>query len=387
MQKVTLKLKPGSRARVLKGHPWVFAGEVERLLPDSMNGQGVALIDARGHLLGSGIYNRQSKIIWRRYSRKDQPFDRSFLQLALEASLQRRDLFDYGRLAWSEADHLPGLVVDKMGNAVVVQAMTCAMDQQLPTIIEVLQKKLNPVTIVLRNDAPTRQYEGLPLEIQTIGDPESVRGWHTIDNVDYYLDLSSSHKTGFYLDQREQHRRIAQLAPGRKVLDAFCNQGSFALHCARAGASSVLAIDVSEKCCQQVSQNAEQNQLAVEVQCANMFDWFTEHKNERFDLIILDPPSFARNKGAVEGALRGYKELNLRALNMLNTGGILATYACSQTISESLFFELLIAAAQDARVEARLIEKTGQPADHPVLLNVPETHYLKGAILAVQGNW
>jgi len=190
-------------------------------------------------------------------------------------------------------------------------------------------------------------------------------------------------KTGFFLDQRQQHLNIARHAKGRRVLDAFCNQGGFALNCAKAGASHVLAIDSSQDCVNAVKRNAEHNALKIETCCANMFDWFTQNRDERFDLIILDPPSFARSKQQLEGALRGYKELNLRALKQLNPGGILATYSCSHGVSADAFFSTLVDAAADSRRNVRLLERTGQPLDHPVLVTMPQSQYLKGLVVSV----
>ena len=382
-QDAVLRLKPSKRARVLHGHPWVFDNEIEQPLPTACNGQGVTLVDAKDRPLGSGIYNGHSQIVWRRYSRDACAFDRAYLQRALETSVQQRAQAAYARLVWSEADHLPGLVVDKFASVLVVQALTLAVDQQLPVITEILQTLLQPQDIIFRNDAPTRQYEQLPLAVSSLSGQPLAPEWHTIDGLQYRLDFQASHKTGFYLDQRDQHQQVATYASGKRVLDAFCNQGAFAMHCAKAGAESVLAIDIAEQCCELTRTNVAQNQLQVQVEQANMFDWFASHKQERFDLIVLDPPSFARNKRAVESALRGYKELNLRALKALNPGGVLATYSCSQSITETLFFGVLAEAAADAKRDVQLLEKTGQPLDHPVLLNAPETHYLKGAIVRV----
>lgn len=383
MSLLTLKLKPTKRARVMQGHPWVFASEIADALPDVAQGQGVRLEDAKGRFMGCGIYNGQSQIVWRRYSRKERPFDATFLKQAIEKSVASREAEHCCRLIWSEADGLPGLVVDKFNDVLVVQALTLAMDKALPDVVEILQTLIKPAVIIGRNDAPSREHEGLPLETKTLAGEKLDETWVGIDGFQYLLDFYGSHKTGFYLDQRGQHMQVGRYAKGRRVLDAFCNQGAFAMHCARAGAESVLAVDISEQCCELARKNVACNELNVEVQQANMFDWFSKNKRECYDLIVLDPPSFARNKRAVPGAVRGYKELNLRALKMLNPGGILATYSCSQSIDETLFFDVLREAAGDAKLDVRLLGKTGQPSDHPVLINAPETHYLKGAILEV----
>jgi len=381
----SIQLRRGKRRpRVLDGHPWVFANEVEGdSLPPAgkADGGAVALKDPKGRFLGAGIYNGDSQIIWRRFSREPCAFDHAFLAGALDAALARRGDERFCRLVWSEADGIPGLVVDRFEEEVVVQALTLAVDQQLDTIAKLLSERLKPAEIVYRNDAPTRALEGLELEVRTrsgAGLPPRV---FAIDGIACELDLMHAQKTGFYLDQRVQHRRVAGLAAGRRVLDAFCNQGSFGLQCAKAGAAGVLGIDSLAEAIERARLNAARNELEAAFEEANVFDWFTAHRDERFGLIVLDPPSFARNRRALAGALRGYKELHLRALNLLAPGGVLASYACSQHVTREAFFETLREAAADAGAAVRLIERTGQPPDHPVLLNFPESEYLKGLIV------
>lgn len=381
---VSLKLKPGPAPRVLRGHPWVFSGEVTRLLPAEHNGQAVELRDSRGRFLGVGLYNGRSQIIWRRLSRDKAAFDEAFLAQALEAAIARRTPDTARRLVWSEADGLPGLVVDQFGDVLVVQALTAGMDQALPLITECLKRLLSPSEIVYRNDAPSRKLEGLETTVTTLSGERAGATWMTLDGIEFFIDLQGGHKTGFYLDQRAQHRGVAALTKGRRVLDGFCNQGGFALHCAQAGAASVLAVDISEECVQTARLNAGKNRLAVDFSVMNMFDWFTANRSESFDLIVLDPPSFARSKKSLDGALRGYKELNLRAMRLLSPGGILATYSCSQNVAPAQFMDVLAEAAGDARRDFIVREETGQPADHPVLLGMPESHYLKGAILQLR---
>jgi 23S rRNA (cytosine1962-C5)-methyltransferase len=376
----------------LRGHPWVFAGELREAVPPEAHGQAAVLRDAGGRPLGAGLCSARSAIVWRRYSRQPIPFDRKFIDSALAAALAHRAAAGLTgpvrRLVWSEADHLPGLVVDQYGPALVVQSLTSGIEAALPEICAALQERFAPEEIILRNDAPARRHEGLPLEARTLsGRPYPAR-WLAIDGIEYFVDLPGAQKTGFYLDQRAQHRRVAEFAKGRRVLDGCCNQGAFALQCAKAGAQSVLGVDSSAASVAQSVQNAEHNQLAdvAQFETANLFDWFTARKDARsqFDLIILDPPSFAPKRGALAGAMRGYKELNLRALRMLAPGGILATYCCSQNVTTTAFLDTLADAAADAHRETRLLEVTAQPPDHPVLLSCPETHYLKGAIVEVE---
>ncbi len=379
-----LKLKPTTHARVLRGHPWVYAGEVQKLLPASYDGQAVELRDSRGRSLGSGLYNSKSQLVWRRFSREARPFDAAYVRGAIQRAAARRASEPFRRLVWSEADHLPGLVVDQFEDVLVVQALALGVDRALPLISDILDELFRPAEIVYRNDAPTRKHEGLEAEARTrSGRPLEPR-WFKIEGFEYHVDLVGGQKTGFYLDQRAQHRRVASFAKGRRVLDCFTNQGAFALHCARAGAAGVTAVDISEDCIGASRRNAERNGLSVDFVAANVFDWFGEHREDTFDLIVLDPPSFARNRQAVPAALRGYKELHLRALRMLTPGGILATYSCSHHVDHQTFLGTLADAAGDARREVRLLEETGQPSDHPILITMPESQYLKGLIVQAE---
>jgi len=380
-----LSLKNDARkARVLHGHPWVFAGEIAKQPPPETDGEGVIMRDAKGRFLGSGICNSSSQIVWRRYSRNQQVFDEAFLREAIARAISRRSQDSVRRLVWSEADELPGLIADQYGDVLVLQALTLAVDKRADLIAQILLELTGASDVLFRNDAPGRKYEGLSIEVRTLSGKAIEPRWQNIDGVEYFLDLAGAQKTGFYLDQREQHRLVGSYAAGRRVLDGFCNQGAFALQCAMQGATSVLGVDSSELAIEQARANAERNSLSATFETANLFDFFTNKREEQFDLIVLDPPSFARNKASIDGALRGYKELNLRAMRMLSPGGILATYSCSKSVSRELYMEMLTYAAADAGRRVRVIAQTGQPADHPVILGTPETAYLKGAILEVE---
>ena len=291
------------------------------------------------------------------------------------------------RLVWSESDDLPGVVVDQFGNALVVQVQTLAMAKCEALLGDLLMELLRPVEIIFRNDAPIRRLEGLPLEVRThSGRPWEPR-WVAIDGLDYWLDLQGGQKTGFYLDQRAQHTVVAKYCAGKRVLDAFCNQGPFALQAARAGAAQVLGLDSAEDAIAAARRNAERNGLRAEFAVANVFDWFNEPAREGevpWDVIILDPPPFAKSKSALAGALRGYKEINLRALQRLAPGGVLATYTCSHHMHDAELRDVLAGAAADAKRKARVLEFCHQPPDHPVLLTMPESEYLRGYILQVE---
>lgn len=380
----SLILKPRSRSRVLSGHPWVFAGEVQALLPEAENGKTVLLRDSRKRVLGSGIYNSHSKIVWRRYSMDKVPFSMAYIRGALERAINRRALESCRRLVWSESDGLPGLVVDQFDKVLSVQALTLAIDMRLPAIATHLLDLTGAEKVVFRNDASVRKLEGLDTYIRTFEDQPLEPFSINIHGITYVVDLLEGQKTGFYLDQREQHELVASYAKGRNVIDAFCNQGAFALQCAKAGASSVLGIDSSDTAIEAARENAKANELEVDFQVANVFDYFTEHRDKSFDLVVLDPPPFARSYGQLEGALKGYKEINLRALKALTAGGILATYTCSQAVSMDRFTEMLIEAATDAKRSVRILHHCYQAADHPIMLSMRESEYLHGLILEVE---
>lgn len=380
----TLKLKRSTRPRVLQGHPWVFANEVEQVLPSKWDGEAVACRDARGRLLGSGIFNSRSQIVWRRFSSRNISLDEDFIRPALSGAIGRREAEEVRRLVWSESDDLPGLVVDQYQDVLVVQALTLAMDKRLARIGDFLDELLHPREIVFRNDAPVRTREGLDLGVSTRSGGAVPAWWSSIGGIDFRVDLTQGQKTGFYLDQRHEHRRVARMASGRRVLDAFCNQGGFGLHCAKTGAASVHGVDSSREAVDQAGQNAEHNGLAASFETANVFDFLRREEAASWDLVILDPPPFAKSRAEMQGALRGYKEINLRAMKRLSPGGILATYACSHHMSHSIFLELLGQAAWDAKRKTRVLEFCHQPPDHPVLPTMPESEYLRGFLLEVE---
>ena len=381
-----LNLKKGVTHRILKGHPWIYQSEVQDLLPPSLDGKTVTCRDMQGRLLGTGIYNSKSQIIWRRISRGEVELDTAFLKKAILKAVERRVDEPFRRLVWAESDDLPGLVIDQFGKVIVVQTLTLAFEKRKQEIAGILDELFSPREIIFRNDAPVREREGLPREVLTQSGKNWPQQWYRIRGFDYFLDLQAGQKTGFFLDQRDAHQQVAQYAKGRRVLDAFCNQGSFSMHCARAGASHVTGVDISESCIKQALKNASQNACEADFTCDNVFDFLSARKEVRdlYDLIILDPPSFARNRGAVSGALRGYKELNLRAMRLLSADGILATWSCSQHIHKESFMNILKDAAVDSGRQVELVSVVGQPADHPVILQIPETEYLKGAIVCVR---
>lgn len=394
MQSPSLKLKANAKARILTGHPWVFSNEVETLLPSEQDGEVVECRDRTGRFIGCGIYNSHSQIIFRRLSRDRVTLDEPYLREALQRAIARRSSTPeragepvVRRIVWSEADDLPGVVVDQFGDTLVLQIQTLAMEKRTEIITALLTELLKPAEIIYRNDASIRRLEGLPQHVRTQSGKHWEARWLKIDGIEYWLDLQNSQKTGFYLDQRQQHAAVARYCAGKRVLDAFCNQGSFALHAARAGASEVLGLDSAADAIQAAQRNAEQNKLSVQFGLANVFDWFNDSSRSiepLWDLIVLDPPPFAKSKAALEGALRGYKEINLRAMQRLVPGGLLATYTCSHHMQDADLRLVIAQAATDARRRVHVVEWCHQPSDHPVLATMPESEYLRGYILRVE---
>jgi 23S rRNA (cytosine1962-C5)-methyltransferase len=381
------KLKANANSRVLSGHPWVFANEVEAPLPPECDGEVVECRDRTGRLLGTGICNGRSQIVWRRLSRDRVVLDEAYIQGALERAVARRAPGGFRRLVWSESDDLPGVVADQYGDAVVVQIQTLAMERRSALIGDLLDRVLRPADVIFRNDAHIRRLEGLELETHTRSGAAWEPRWASIDGLETWLDLMGGQKTGFYLDQRAQHAAVARYCAGARVLDAFCNQGSFALHAARAGAAMALGLDSAPEAVEAARRNAERNSVRAQFEVANVFDWLNDPSNKpgpSWDVIILDPPPFAKSRSALEGALRGYKEINLRAMQRLSPGGVLATYTCSHHMQDADLRSVLSAAASDAKRRVRVLEFCHQPPDHPVLLSMPESEYLRGYILKVE---
>ena len=387
-QQPSLKLKPNVRSRVLSGHPWVFANEVVGLLPPDCDGQVVECRDRTGRFLGSGLYNGKSQIVWRRLSRDSVSLKADYIRGALKRALARRGgTGGCRRLVWSESDELPGVVVDQFEEALVVQIQTLAMETVSALVGDLLHELVGSAEIIFRNDATIRRLEGLPLERHTrSGQPWAPR-WVRIDGIEYWLDLEAGQKTGFYLDQRPSHTAVARYCAGKRVLDAFCNQGPFALQAARAGAAHVLGLDSAADALDAADKNAKQNGLKAEFAAVNVFDWLNDAaraKDPSWEVVVLDPPPFAKSRGAMEGALRGYKEINLRAMRMLAPGGILATFSCSHHMQDADLRGVLASAAADAKRRVRILEWCHQPPDHPVLATMPESEYLRGYIAAVE---
>ena len=381
-----LVIKP--RSRIFHGHDWIYSSEVQKIFGDPKPGDVITLKDFRDRPLGSAIYNPDSQIVARRISRRKQDLDADFFDRRLRRALNLRETMGFTepvyRLVWSEADGLPGIVIDRYGEAFTLQTLTLAMDQRKGMIVDAMQRLFGAeITVIERNDSSIRKAEGLEPVVGLLAGAWNGPITITVNGLIQEVDLLEGQKTGIYLDQLDAYAAVAALSTGKNVLDCFCNQGGFALHAAKAGAASVLAIDISESAVAATRVNAERNGLTLEAQEANVFDFLKEAETaeRKFDLIILDPPSFTKSRKAVSGAMRGYKEIHLRALKLLTPDGILSTYCCSHHVSEQEFFDVIVDASVDAKRNLRLIAAHGQRRDHPVIVTLPETKYLKGFTL------
>jgi 23S rRNA (cytosine1962-C5)-methyltransferase len=370
--------------RVFDGHPWVYRSDITAA--DAQPGAVVRVEGPRGRPLGSAFFSDRSEITIRMLVRGDTPADAAFFRRRLEQAIGFRaslgiDATAY-RLVHGEGDLLPSLVIDRYGDYLVVQALSQGSDRLLPQLIGDLVELTGAKGILARNDPRVRQLEGLAQEVKVLhGEVPAVVEVRE-GAVHYSVDLFHGQKTGLFLDQRENREAALRYASGR-LLDTFSYNGGFALALAPR-CDDVLAVDISEDAVARIQLNAQRNRLAnVTARAMNVFDELREleRKGEQFDTIVLDPPAFAKNKASVPKALSGYKEINLRALKLLRPGGYLVTCSCSYNVNESAFADVIAAAAADARADVAVVEKRLQARDHPVLMTVPETYYLKCFIL------
>ncbi|MBK1789667.1 class I SAM-dependent rRNA methyltransferase [Persicirhabdus sediminis] len=372
------------RSRIFHGHDWVYASEIRKTFGNPQAGDVISMKDFRDRPLGTAIYNPNSQIVARRFSRRKQKLDLEFFTRRIGQAIEYRKSAgldpELARIVWSESDALPGIVVDRYGDHLVLQTLTLAMYNVREVIVEALVEQLAPKSIILRNDAPSLIAEGIPQEVALVHGENPGQFIIEANGIKFEIDLLDGQKTGLYLDQLDAHAAIAKYAKGKRVLDCFCNQGGFALACAKAGAASVTAVDVSESAIAQCQRNAELNGVEINAIAHNAFDYL-KNCEETFDIIILDPPSFTKNKKTLSNAMRGYKEIHLRGIKLLEQGGILSTYCCSHHATRELFLKNIVDASVDAKRSLRLIQTHGQRLDHPVIPAIPETEYLKGFTL------
>jgi 23S rRNA (cytosine1962-C5)-methyltransferase len=379
---VTISARGEERLR--SGHPWIYRADIKEASAGA--GDRVVVRSARGgRPLGSAFYSDRSQIALRMLTRGEQPADDALIRKRIEDALSFRQALAIDatafRLVHGEADLLPSIVVDRYGEYLVVQTLSQGADVLLPVVVSVLEDVARPKGILARNDPRTRLLEGLPQVVEVLAGsvPEAIEVAE--NGVRYVVDVRRGQKTGLFLDQRENRAAAAQYARGR-LLDCFTYHGGFALAMAPR-CREVIAFDVSDAAVGQVRENAARNGVTIDARAGNVFDELRglDRLGERFDTIVLDPPAFAKNKSAIAGARAGYKEINLRALKLLSPGGTLVTCSCSYNVNEALFAEIVYEAAVDAQAQVTVMEKRMQGRDHPVLLGVPETYYLKCFLL------
>ncbi|SHJ77144.1 class I SAM-dependent rRNA methyltransferase [Propionispora hippei] len=384
-------LRKGAQHRVESGHPWVYQSELDYIDGEFEPGDIVDVYNFRQKFIGRGYINPRSQIIVRLLSREQEPIDREFFKKRIQTAWKYRQTFisepEYCRLVYGEADFLPALIVDKFGPYMVIQTLALGIDVHKATIVSVLEELFQPEGIYERNDVPVRRLEGLP-EVKGYlkGDfPTEIK---VLENgIPFYADIKEGQKTGFFYDQRENRMFLKPFIRGAEVLDCFCHTGSFAVHAALYGAKKITSIDISAEAIELARKNAELNGVAAvcDFQVANAFDALRSMAEEQrqFDVVILDPPAFTKSRHALEGAARGYKEINLRGLKMVRPGGFLVTCSCSFHMGRDLFQAIVADAARDARRVIRQVEYRTQAKDHPILPSAAETEYLKFLVVQV----
>lgn len=390
-------LRKGNLSRLVRGHPWIYANEIAKVTGEPRHGDIVKVSDHRQRPMGCGLFNAKSQIAVRRLSqRASVEVSESLFRERIGSAwaFRRQHLRDLSccRVVNSESDFLPGLILDKYHDRFVMQTLTLGMDMRKREILAAIEAIFQPATVIERNDAIVRKLEGLePTKSVLKGEDSLARLDAMVGGLRYQVDLLEGHKGGLYLDQCANHLAVGRFARGRRVLDAFSYEGGFALQCLAQGARSVAAVEISEPSAAKIAANARANGLeaSLAVHNQNAFDFLKQADAARgdgdapYDMVVLDPPSFTRNRDSLPDALRGYKEINLRACKLLSRGGMLATFCCSHHVNREMFLDVVLDAATDAHRTLRLIDTLGQNHDHPILPAVPETEYLKGFVFEI----
>lgn len=396
MEKAIVKLKKGEGRTLKSGGMWVFDNEIDSITGDFENGDIVDIHDFDDYYMGSGFINTNSKITVRIMSRiKGQEIDTQFLKTRVEDAWEyRKRTVDTSscRIIFGEADFLPGIVVDKFSDVLVVQSLALGIDRMKNTILDLLKEVLLKDGIQIRgvyerSDAKVRLQEGMERIKGFLGEPFDTKVQIVENGVKYNVDIEEGQKTGFFLDQKYNREAIKKLCKGVEVLDCFTHTGSFALNAGLGGAKSVLGVDASELGVKQAEENAKLNGLqdVVHFQCADVFELLPEleKQNKKYDVIILDPPAFTKSRNSVKNAIKGYREINLRAMKLLKNGGFLATCSCSHFMTPDLFADTVGQAAKNVRKRLRQVEYRTQAPDHPILWAADESYYLKFFIFQV----
>ncbi len=383
-------LKKNEEKRILTGNGWVYANEVAKITGKDKNGSLATVVSSDGRFIGKGYINHLSKILVRIFIR-DERSDEEVIRERLRKAVNLRKRLGFSscyRAVYAEADLLPGLVVDKYGEALSVQFLTLGMDLRKDFIIECLKEIFAPRAIIERSDVAVRQKEGLPLKKGVICGEDISRIETEENGLKLSIDLIDGQKTGYFLDQKENRFALRRYAKDKSVLDCFCNAGGFGLNAAAAGAKTVTFLDISPVALSEVNKNAALNGITniQTIEC-DVFEKLREYKAEKkkFDLIVLDPPAFCKSGEDVAAALKGYKDINVLAMKLLNDDGILVSSSCSHFVTPTMFKRMLAESAASAGKRAKILEERGQSPDHPVLLGADESAYLKFVILSVCG--
>lgn len=396
MNQTTVRIKKGEGRTLKAGGAWIYDNEIDQIIGTYTNGDMVTVEDFDGYPLGQGFINTNSKITIRMMTRKkDTVVDDVFIEMRVRNAWEyRKSTVDTSscRVIFGEADFLPGIVIDKFSDVLVVESLALGIERWKPVIIEKLKQVLSEDGITIRgvyerSDAKVRLLEGLERYKGFIGEPFDTKVEILENGVRYLVDVEDGQKTGFFLDQKYNRLAIQRLCKGKKVLDCFTHTGSFALNAGIAGASSVLGVDASELGIQQARENAALNNLTdtVSFVCADVFDLLPEleQKGEKFDVVILDPPAFTKSRNSVKNAIKGYREINLRGMKLVKDGGYLATCSCSHFMDPELFTKTIREAAGNVHKRLRQVEYRTQAADHPILWAADQSYYLKFYVFQV----
>jgi len=372
------------------GHPWIYNNEIDRIAGTVAPGDIVEVYYFDGQLAGRGYINPGSQIMIRLLTRKRDNIDAAFFHQKISEAWAYRQQLGYTencRLVFGEADGLPALIIDKFNDYFVLQTLSLGIEKWKPAIVDAINTIFKPKGIYERNDVPVRELEGLEQKKDFLSDPFPTEIIIQENGLQFYVDIEHGQKTGYFLDQQDNRRAIQHIVKGADVLGAFTYTGTFEIHAAHYGAKSVLGIDISENAVAQANRNAALNKLdhIVKFEAMNAFDvlknWGKEGR--KYDVVMLDPPAFTKNRSSIEKAVTGYKEINLRGMKMINNGGFLVTSSCTNLVSPELFLDTIFMAAKDAKKRIRQVTYQSQSSDHPIIWGMENTHYLKFLIVEV----
>ena len=375
----------GRQKKLLQGHPWVYGNEIERVEGETQDGGLVTVVDFRGRYMGTGVYNSRSLITVRLLTHRQEEITDALIAARVRAAcdyrkfILRREGTDSCRLIYGEADRLPGVICDRFGGVVVLQILALGMERYTQVIADALIDCEKPDCLLLQNDDAIRRKEGMECFTKVLHGALPQEVIIHENGVKLAVDVMGGQKTGYFLDQKDNHLFLRQFCRDARVLDCFSYIGGFALNAAAAGAREVTAVDISEAAVGMIERNAALNGADIQAVCANCFDYLRAQvkAGETYDVVVLDPPAFTKAHANMANACRGYKEIALSAMRLLPPGGVLATHSCSYHMPEDVFVNTVLSAAQDLHRQVRVITLRRQDIDHPVLVGYPESHYLK----------